>query len=397
MNEVTVILGENGKGKTRYLLDQYEKYKDSKCIATISSSLINPFPMNGKEVKHHNYGLRARRVYSPNLFSRSINDYFDKLLVNHDPKVLFYILNHIGFDDDFIVRREPLYHVNERQNKTMNNIYALEASPSNDSSYPRPLTRITPITPGFAKEYSKFIEKAEEFHLTYSQHMHQSQSYRDHLESEAKLKELLPLRGRRPLFINKFFFRKNGTYFPLEYASSGELYIISLALFIWRFLDVTEKFNLPKLILIDEPENSLHPKWQHEYIGFIKGFIGYENVDIVIATHSPLIAMDDGKYIDGISLRSIEDGQLIPVEHRGSDNNIEQIYYELFGVLTPKNRYLSEYCNDLLKRFSAGKTNYLQAKGAILAMREASFDPDQIEFLNGVYEILKKLKDKLNG
>ncbi|MGC0843250.1 AAA family ATPase [Pantoea agglomerans] len=414
MGKVTVILGENGKGKTRFLLSQYEKYKDSKCIATISNSLINPFPLI-RDAKHDSYALRARQVYSPNLFARSINNYFDRLLVNANPKILFFILEHVGFDGDFIVRREPMYHVSESgESGESSGIskssessesgsfrisfnYQLEPSPTLGENRYSTFTRTMPVAPGFAKEYSKFIGKAEEFHLTYSRHIHQSQNYRDHLEAEKEIAKLLPYAKKRTLFRNKYFFKKNGIFFPLENASSGELYIMSLALFIRRFLHNTEKHGLPRLILIDEPENSLHPKWQREYIGFIKGFIGYDAVDIVIATHSPLIAIDDGNYSEGISLKGIEDGVLVPVRHNENDNNIEQVYYELFGVLTPKNRYLSEYCNDLLKRFAANKISYLKAEGALTAMREASFDSDQQEFLQGVLEILKRLEGKLNG
>ena len=44
------------------------------------------------------------------------------------------------------------------------------------------------------------------------------------------------------------------------------------------------------LILIDEPENSSHPDWQMNYIGWLKEiFRDYSNCHFIIATHSPLI------------------------------------------------------------------------------------------------------------
>lgn len=45
------------------------------------------------------------------------------------------------------------------------------------------------------------------------------------------------------------------------------------------------------LILVDEPENSLHPNWQRAYVPELYRCIqGFSNCQVVVATHSPLIA-----------------------------------------------------------------------------------------------------------
>jgi len=44
------------------------------------------------------------------------------------------------------------------------------------------------------------------------------------------------------------------------------------------------------LILIDEPEISLHPEWQIRYIDFVNTVLRpFSNFSTIIATHSPLI------------------------------------------------------------------------------------------------------------
>jgi len=43
------------------------------------------------------------------------------------------------------------------------------------------------------------------------------------------------------------------------------------------------------LVLIDEPEISLHVVWQKEFLHDIQEIIKLQNIDIVIATHSPQI------------------------------------------------------------------------------------------------------------
>jgi AAA15 family ATPase/GTPase len=174
----------------------------------------------------------------------------------------------------------------------------------------------------------------------------------NHLDLEREIKHNIKSLRLHSLFKTEFFFKKDNISFPLEHASSGELNILALGLFYCNFLGSDNSLDFPKTILIDEPENSLHPKWQREYIGFLQGFIGYkENVDVIIATHSPLIAMDNYNYAKRIDLMEVIDGNLYPIQHNSQHNNIEQIYYELFKLLTPKNRFLSDYCNNLLKDF----------------------------------------------
>jgi hypothetical protein len=45
------------------------------------------------------------------------------------------------------------------------------------------------------------------------------------------------------------------------------------------------------LVLVDEPENSLHPAWQRDYVPTIEKIISkFEAVQVIIATHSPFVA-----------------------------------------------------------------------------------------------------------
>jgi predicted ATP-binding protein involved in virulence len=46
------------------------------------------------------------------------------------------------------------------------------------------------------------------------------------------------------------------------------------------------------LILIDEPEISLHILWQQQFLRDLQEIAGIENYDVLIATHSPQIVYD---------------------------------------------------------------------------------------------------------
>ncbi|MEP4533486.1 MAG: AAA family ATPase [Cyclobacteriaceae bacterium] len=71
--------------------------------------------------------------------------------------------------------------------------------------------------------------------------------------------------------------------------SSGEQQILILLTYI--------KFNsrLGKLFIIDEPELSLHPKWQEHFLEAIK-IIMPSNTQLLFATHSPAIVGDNREY-----------------------------------------------------------------------------------------------------
>lgn len=72
-------------------------------------------------------------------------------------------------------------------------------------------------------------------------------------------------------------------YIPLEKLSSGEQHEIVL---LHDFI-----FNLPdgSLLLVDEPEISLHVAWQHEFMNDLQRIAKQKNLIVIIATHSPQI------------------------------------------------------------------------------------------------------------
>lgn len=79
-----------------------------------------------------------------------------------------------------------------------------------------------------------------------------------------------------PIFVDN-----SGAEFDINGLSSGEkqLFLRTLAI---KMLNPVNS-----VILIDEPESSLHPKWQQRIVKVFEG-IG-ENNQIIMATHSPHI------------------------------------------------------------------------------------------------------------
>ena len=122
---------------------------------------------------------------------------------------------------------------------------------------------------------------------------------------EQKLKVFDDLLEKLELFTNilnerRFSFksihinRENGFYFKttkekklkLNQLSSGEQHEVVL---LYELIFKTKPGNL---VLIDEPEISLHINWQKEFLGDLLRIIKIQNFQVLIATHSPSIIND---------------------------------------------------------------------------------------------------------
>lgn len=79
------------------------------------------------------------------------------------------------------------------------------------------------------------------------------------------------------------FTMHNGRKVPLDALSSGEQHELVLA------YELIFRAKTQSLILIDEPELSLHVTWQHKFLDDMERISKLSNLDFLIATHSPSI------------------------------------------------------------------------------------------------------------
>lgn len=108
----------------------------------------------------------------------------------------------------------------------------------------------------------------------------------DELYSKISLfKSLMASRfGRKQIAINKskgLNVLFEGRDVPIEALSSGEQHQLVL------FFELLFQINKNSLILIDEPEISLHVAWQKKFISDLVNIIRLNRFDVVLATHSP--------------------------------------------------------------------------------------------------------------
>ena len=82
---------------------------------------------------------------------------------------------------------------------------------------------------------------------------------------------------------NIFFENSLGDKISIDSLSTGEKELLSKVFFLY-ISDIKDS-----IILIDEPEISLHPSWQNRVVTIYKNFAKKNNNQIIIATHSPQI------------------------------------------------------------------------------------------------------------
>ena len=100
--------------------------------------------------------------------------------------------------------------------------------------------------------------------------------------------------------IKTIFFKRGNTEIPISKLSSGEKQIVYRGAYLLKDI----KLDLGKMILIDEPEISMHPIWQKKILGYYQGLFsdekGNQLSQIFVATHSPFIIHNDNRHNDKV-------------------------------------------------------------------------------------------------
>lgn len=175
----------------------------------------------------------------------------------------------------------------------------------------------------------------------------------------------------------------------LEAASSGEItYLSTMA---WASTKSAENC----VLLIDEPENSLHPKWQVKYIENLHNLFRYEHPLVVIASHSPLLLTgEDPKEYDILPYKIEEGPFALPIDT--ANDGLEGVSWSAFGVLSSNNQYLSGFLIDLLNQVCRDEIEFKSALKTIDELLNACTDENQIQVINTFKAALKIAVDEKN-
>lgn len=159
------------------------------------------------------------------------------------------------------------------------------------------------------------------------------------LELDVKLTGLSKDERSMPVFTNS-----SGDEFDINQLSSGEkqLFLRTLA------IKMLEPEN--SIILIDEPELSLHPKWQQRIIEIYQR-IGKNN-QIIVATHSPHI-LGSVPRENIILLSKNENGEVISTTgeelYTSYGQPVDRILEDIMGLETTRNPKVFDLLNEIRK------------------------------------------------
>ncbi|MFW5394221.1 AAA family ATPase, partial [Yersinia sp. 2544 StPb PI] len=104
------------------------------------------------------------------------------------------------------------------------------------------------------------------------------------------------------------------------------------------------------IIVVDEPENSLHPRWQKKYTSNIFDILEYLNAKLVLATHSPMIVIGAVEESNSLNLMKAKNNEITYVN--SNETNIDEVMVDVFGVLTSRSRFFSYKINEILTNFN---------------------------------------------
>lgn len=368
--QVVILVGPNGAGKSNFLRGLASDLRYSRNLAVICNTAYDRFSgMRGiKRISASRAGRSPKAVVK-----LAVADTLD----NEDGR--FYqivkILEHCGYRGQIGFRVQVK---GRRKYLDPEALFEAGGDPRDIDLVSSFFERFDPYDILWVGEHSRL--------LGYSQ----GREFASVLRLEAALRKQEYLRD-----VQVYLERIDGPVIELLSASSGELALISSLLFL-----IANRDDDP-VILVDEPENSLHPSWQREYVDKLLSTLEYRSATVIIATHAPLVvtgALASSR--DVVSVFQIEHGDAKRIDladSARSTESIEAILWRAFDVITPASHYVSEELVGVVSQLEQGEIGADAALARVNAMDEHSFDEQQRAFFGAVRELIVKVEAGREG
>lgn len=181
----------------------------------------------------------------------------------------------------------------------------------------------------------------------------------------------------------------NDSEIPIQNTSSGEFHLFS------TMVGLMASMKPFSLIIIDEPEISLHPNWQMKYIELIRELFSneeYRSCQFIIATHSHFLISDlEGRSSNIIGLKKIKENaiQTVQINTDTFGWSAEEILLEIFKVPTTRNLYIAEKIGTILDEIAKSDKDLSFIKSEIKYLQDKNIDKLSKE------DPLKEIVDKL--
>lgn len=338
-SNIHLLIGENGAGKSRVLSDFAHEIVYSEPLAkiiTIANTIHNKFP--ALKIKNY-HRLPSNKInQTSNLLIEAITS--SPLDDKNEMSLEFIrkILSYIGFDT--IIEISFKLDADEDLSKKLSSM-----------EYTNSIDKYDIIK--VKNFFYNFVSIANSGQLAFSDDNSSRLTRIINLESlpaDLESENLISLL-RLKYHLNKLkivgdikiALFKSGYRFSLNEASSGELTLLTMLT--WISMHISKD----SYILIDEPENSLHPKWQRDYFRHLNDVFHYYEPKFICATHSPMVVSGAHSSDKNVSIYKISESKINRITNI-SGKNVEEILKEVFQVITPESRYFSFLINELISK-----------------------------------------------
>jgi predicted ATPase len=183
-----------------------------------------------------------------------------------------------------------------------------------------------------------------------------------------------------------YVYKKNDFRINIRDASSGEIHVLT------SLISLASVVKESSLILIDEPEISLHPNWQMKYVEVLNEiFKEYVTCHFLIATHSHFLVSDLEPASSSVVSLSLDDRNQVTAQLLDSETygwSAENILYNIFGVATVRNHYFDMDLRKLIHLLSIESRQYGKIEAYIRKFERFELTPS--DPLNVILKQAKK-------
>ncbi len=357
-SELTIICGENGTGKTT-ILDSimlfFQKFLSSNFkIKDFKGDIEADIDLNESEI---NWLNEIRKTVGSNFYHN-----FENLTID-------YFFSHL--EETNTLKQELLPKLIYLPAEI---IFDVKDSKI-DNLLHKKYTFLTIINSNFAKQIESFIVSKYNFIIQQDENRTLKDSKKiiinyvnetfKILDMDVKLVDF-DSKSLKPIFKSKY-----NEFFNINSLSSGEKQLFFRIL----LLKILEPNN--SIILIDEPELSLHPLWQLKIIEIFKK-IGKNN-QIIISTHSPYIIGSVSKKDLIILKKTANKIEFVDVNNLNETKGMEvnDILAEIMGIENTRDIETQEKIEKIKGMIADNKFNSLDFKNLYNSLAEQLGDLDK--------------------
>ena len=201
--------------------------------------------------------------------------------------------------------------------------------------------------------------------------------------SELDLEMIRHLENLDILSLDGIKIKKSNSLLSINDVSSGEYHLLI------SLIGIFANISNNSLVLIDEPEISLHPNWQMRYMSFLKNvFKNYSSCQFVITTHSHFLVSDLEDESSSVTAlkREVGTNRILAflLDEDTFGRSAEEILYNVFNVKTVRNHFIEADLTDLLGLISENSKEKKQIQKLLDTIKSINISPN--DPLNAVIE-----------